>query len=155
MADSQEEAVDGQVVALLVGFALAAHHVSSLHAVFAIEAQRVVLEEYLDVLGLLHAALHHLRSTEEGLAHDHVHLLGQSGQVERLLAGGVATTHYGHRAFAVEETVAGGACRHTHAVVFLLVVEAQVFGRGSCGDDHRVGGYLHAAVGGEDIGPLT
>ena len=76
MADGEEESVDGNVDHLLVGFALAFHQVSTLDTVLTKQSHGVVLKQYLNILGILHALLHHFRGTEERLAHDEVDLLG-------------------------------------------------------------------------------
>ena len=98
-----------------------------------------MLEQHLDLLVVHHTLLHHLRRTQIGLAHDEVHLAGQAGQVGSLFASRVATAHNGHHLLAVEEAVARGTGTHTHAGIFLLVLQAQVLGRGACGDDDGFG----------------
>ena len=82
---------------------------SPLYAVLAKESQRVVLEQNLDILALHHALLHHLRSAQEGLAHNHVDLLAESGQIECILARGISAANDGYGLLAVEESVACGA----------------------------------------------
>ena len=108
MTDGEEEAVDGNVNHLLIGLALALHEMSTLNPVFTEEAQRVVLEQNLDVLTIHHALLHHLRSAQEWLAHNEIDLLADSAQVERILAGRIATAYHGYGLLAIEESVAGG-----------------------------------------------
>ena len=151
MADSEEEAVDSDVVAFLVGLALALHEVSTLHAVLAEESESVVLVENLDLLVLLHALAHHVRCTQVRLAHNHVHLLAETSQIESLLARCVAAAHYGNGALAVEEAVACGTCAHALSVVLLLVVESEIFGTCSGSDDHGVSLNLHARVSCEHV----
>ena len=109
MADGEEESVDLDVDHLFVGLALALHKVGTLDAVLAEEADGVVLKQNLDVLAFADTLLHDLRGAQEGLAHNEVDLLGQSAEVEGVLAGSVATTNDGHRLLAIEESVAGGA----------------------------------------------
>ena len=152
MADGQEEAVDGHVVALFVGLAHALHQMHAFHAVLAIEAHGIVLEQHLDLLVVHHALLHHLRRTQIGLAHDEVHLAGEAGQVGSLFAGRVATAHNGHHLLAVEEAVARGTGAHAHAGIFLLVLQAQVLGRGACGDDEGLGFEYLLVVDGYLVG---
>ena len=127
MANGKEETVNRQVVAFLVCLALALHHVYSFNTVLAIQAKGVVLIEYLYLLVLLDTLFHHVRGTEIRLAHYHVHLLAQSGQIGCFLARGVAATNNGNGLLAIEEAVACGACAHALPVVFLLVVESKIF----------------------------
>lgn len=60
VTDSKEEAVDRQIVFLLVGFALALNEVSTLNTVLAVKAECVVLKQNFYVLSLLYTALHNL-----------------------------------------------------------------------------------------------
>ena len=60
MADSEEETIDRQVVALFVSFALALYEVSTLYTILAIKACGIMLEEDFDILGILYALLHYL-----------------------------------------------------------------------------------------------
>ena len=124
VANGEEEAVDGQVVAFLIGLAFAAHHMGSLHTAFAIEANGVVFEEHFYLLVLEDALLHHIAGAQIGFANDEVYLLAELGKIDGFLAGCVATAHNSHCLLAIEEAVAGGTGRHTHAIVLLLVVEA-------------------------------
>ena len=99
----------------------------------------------------LHTAAHDIGSAQIGFAYDHIDLTAQAGEIDGLLAGCIATAHYGYHLLAVEESVAGGTCRNSLAIVFLLVGKSQVFGTGTRGDDHGVGLYLIAAIGGEAV----
>ena len=56
-----------------------------------------------------------------------------------LFAGGVASTHYGYRFLAVEESVAGCTGAHTHAGIISFIFQTQVFGCGTGRDDDRIG----------------
>ena len=145
MADGQEEAVDGQVVAALVGFALAVHQVRAFYAVFAVQAQRVGFEEHLDFLVLHHAVLHGLRCTQKGLTHDEVDFLGQ---VSGLFAGSVAAAHHSHGLFAVEKAVARGAGTDALTAVFLFIGQTEEACAGTCGNDERL-----ALLGGVVVEP--
>ena len=58
MSDSQEETVDGQVVALFVCLAFSLDEVSTFDTVFSIESQRVVFIENLNLLIAFNALLH-------------------------------------------------------------------------------------------------
>ena len=49
VTDSEEESVDGNVIVLLIGFALALHYMSSLNTVVAEETGDIVFEENLDL----------------------------------------------------------------------------------------------------------
>ena len=109
MADGEEEAVDRQVVFLLVSLALAPYEVSTFQTVVAVETERVGLIEDFYLPVLLHALLHNLCGAEVRLADNHIDLVGQSGEVGGFLTGCVATAHHGHDLLAVEESVAGGA----------------------------------------------
>ena len=154
VADGEEESVDGDVVVLLVGFALALHHVGSLNAVVAEEAGDVVLEENLN-LGVLHdAVLHDLAGAEVVLAHDEVYLAGKTCEVAGLLTSGVATAHYGYHLLAVEEAVASGTGTDTHTGIFLLVLESEVLGRCTCGDDDGLGLNLGTVINSDVEGAL-
>ena len=154
VADGEEEAVDGQIVVTLIGFATSCHQVGTLYAVVAIESFGVVLVEDFYLWIFLDAASHDVGSAEVGLAHNHIDLGAEVGQIGCLFAGGVAAAHYSHHLLAVEEAVAGGASRHTHAVVLLLIGQTQVFGTGAGGYDDGVGLYLSAVVDGHDVGTL-
>lgn len=114
-----------------------------------------MLEQNLDVLGLFHALLHHFRCTQEWLTHNHVDLLCQSGEIQRLLASGVAAAHYGYGLLAIEEPVARGAGRDTLSLVLFLVGKAEVFGRSSCCDNHRVGLDYVPVVGRQRVGSFA
>jgi hypothetical protein len=71
---------------------------------------------------------------------DDVHLLGDVGQVQRLLDGRVAAPDDDDFLAAVEEPVAGGAAAHAAAHERFLGRQAQVLGRGAGGQDQRVAG---------------
>ena len=103
-----------------------------------------MLEEDLDVGMVLHAILHDLGGAQVGLANHEIDLLAEVGQVEGVLTGGVATTDNGRDLLAIEETIADGAGRDTLAGILLLVVETEILGGGSRGDDDRVGRHLRA-----------
>ena len=75
MADGQEETVDGQVVALLIGLTLTPHKMSALHTILAIKAQCVGFVENLDLGVLLHAFAHDVGGAQERFAHNHIDLL--------------------------------------------------------------------------------
>ena len=60
VTNGQEETIDGQVVALLVGLTLALDKVCALNTVLAVQAKGVVLKEHLDILGFHDTFLHHL-----------------------------------------------------------------------------------------------
>ena len=154
MANGKEEAVDGDIHKLLVRFTFAFDQMGAFHAILAIETEDVVLEEDLDVLCGLHTLLHHLRGTEEGLAHNEIHLFGEAAQIEGILTGRISTSYDGYRLLTIEEAIAGGTGRDTLTVVLAFVVESQVLGRGSCGDYHGVGLNLRPVVGSADVGSL-
>ena len=139
MTNGKEETVDGNVEGLLVGFAEMTYQVGTLYTIVAKEPRGVGFEEYLDVLLFLDSLLHDLSSTQERLSHDHIHLLGETCQIESFLAGRVSTAHNSHSTLTIEETVAGGTCRYTLSLILLLVFKSQVFGCGSCGNNDGVG----------------
>ena len=126
MADGEEEAVDLDVEVVFLRCALLAHDVSALHAVLAEEAHGVAFKEDLDVLLVSHPLLHNVGGAEIVLADNEIYLVGESGEVEGLLACGVAATHYSHVFLSIEEAVASGACAHAEASVFLLVGETEI-----------------------------
>ena len=101
VTNSQEESVNLYIYLLFVSLTLALHEMSTFDTILAKETQRVVFEEYLDVLAVHHALLHDLGSTQEGFADNHIHLLGQSAEIERILAGRIAATNDGNRLPAV------------------------------------------------------
>ena len=154
MAYREEEAVYGQVVSFLVRLAHALHQVYSLHAVFAIKPYGVVLEKYLYLGVFGYSALHGVTGAQEGFPHYHVYLGAETGQVGGLFASRVASAHYGHHFLAVEESVTGGAGAHALAHVFALVVESEILGRGSRGDDDGLCLYLFPSVCGQEVGRL-
>ena len=121
----------------LIGFATSCHQVGTLYAVVAIETFGVVLVEDFYLWIFLDAAAHDVSRAEVGLAHNHIDLGSEVGQIGCLFAGGVAAAHYSHHLLAVEEAVAGGA-----------------FGAGAGGYDDGVGLYLSAVVDGHDVGTL-
>ena len=106
----------------------------------------VVVEHHFDVGGVEHPLLHGLRSAQVGLAHDHVDLAADRGQIGGLLAGRVAAADHGHVLLAVEESVARGARADAHAAEFRFRRQAEVFCRCSRGDDERLGLDLRRAV---------
>ena len=122
------DSISFNVTEFLVGFAFAVHKVCTLHLAFARELDRVMLEEHLDLGVVEHTLLHDLRRTQIGFAHDHIHLLAESAEVVGLLAGRVATAHYGHRLLAIEETVARSTGTDALTIVLALVVKAQILG---------------------------
>ena len=125
-----------------------------LDAIVPEEPHRIVLVEDGDTLVLLDALAHDVRGTEVVLAHDHVDLGRQACQVECLLAGGIATTADGDLLATVEEAVTGSTGRDPHTGVLRLILEAEVLGGGTRGDDDRVGLDLYAVAEGDDIGAL-
>ena len=60
VTDGEEEAVDGDVVMLLVSLTLALNDVSTLYAVLTEEPLGIVLIENLNLLVVLHALLHNV-----------------------------------------------------------------------------------------------
>ena len=126
MTDGEEEAVNRNIIMTLVGFAFALHQMNTLYPVLTIETDGIMLEENLDVLRIHHPFLHHLRGTEEGFTNNQIHFLTQTRQVERILAGRIATTHHGCHLLTIEEAVASGTGRDTLTTVFLLIGQAQV-----------------------------
>ena len=106
----------------------------------------VVVEHHFDIGGVEHPLLHGLRSAQVGLAHDHVDLAADRGQIGGLLAGRVAAADHGHVLLAVEESVARGARADAHAAEFRFRRQAEVFCRCSRGDDERLGLDLRRAV---------
>ena len=57
-------------------------------------------------------------------------------KVERLLNRGIATSDYGDRLVSIEESIAGGACRHALAFVGVLRIQTKVL-RGSAGGNNQ------------------
>ena len=103
-------AVDLDVNLLLVCLAATLHEMCAFYTVLTVESDSVVLKEHLDVLSVHHSLLHHLRGSEEWLAHDEIYLLCQTGEIEGILTGCVATAHNGNSLLAIEESVACGTC---------------------------------------------
>jgi hypothetical protein len=66
-------------------------------------------------------------------------LLGEVGEEQRLLDGGVAAAQHHHLLAAVEEAVAGGAGRDAEALELLLGGQAQPLGLGAGADDQGLG----------------
>ena len=154
VTNSQEETVNLDIYQLFVGLTLALYEMSTFDTILAKETQRVVFEEYLDVLAVHHALLHDLGGTQEGLADNHIHLLGQSAEIERILAGRIAATNDGNRLLAIEETVARSTGTDALTIVFALVVKTQILGRGSCGNDDGIGLQFATSVVPGFIGTL-
>ena len=90
--------------------------------------------------------LRHLRRAQIVLAHNQIHLRGQSAKIQSLLAGGVAAAHHGHCASAIEKTVARGARAHAHSGILLLVGQAQIARRRARAYYHGVGRELGLVV---------
>ena len=126
MTDGEEEAVNRNIIMTLVGFAFALYQMDTLYPVLTIETDGIMLKEDLDVLGVHHPFLHHLRGSEEGLTYNQIHLLTQTRQVECILAGRITTAHHGSHLLTIEEAVASGTGRDTLTTVFLLIGQAQV-----------------------------
>ena len=154
MTDGKEETVNGQVIAFLIGLSESFDHMGTLHAILAIESERIMLEKHFNLLVLHDPFLHHVTGTQERFAHNHIDFLAELGKVDGFLAGSVTASHHGHGLLTIEEPVAGGTGRNAHSVVFLLVVETKILRTGTRGDDDRVGLHLFATVGGKYIGTL-
>ena len=92
------------------------------------------------------ALLHRLRGAQIGLAHNHVDLAAERGEVGGLLAGRVAAADHRHILLAVEEAVARGAGAHAHPPEARLRRKAQVLGRGARRDNQRLGPELLLSV---------
>ena len=154
MTNSQEESVNLYIYQLFVSLTLAFYEMSTFDTVLAKETQRIVFEEYLDIFAIHHALLHDLGSTQEGFADNHIHLLGQSAEVEGIFAGSITATNNSNRLLAIEETVARSTGADALTVVFALVVKTQILGRGSCGNDDSVGLQFTTCVVPRLIGTL-
>ncbi len=79
---------------------------------------------------------------------------GDVAQVQSLLHGGIAAADDRDGFAAIEESIAGGAGRHTLAPECLLGRQAQVLCGGACGDDQRIAGVL-AVVAGQPKRPVA
>ena len=79
VTDGEEEAIDGDVHLLLIGFAFSLHKMRTLHTAFAKEPDGVVLKQHGDVRRVHHTLLHHLRGAEVGLADDEVDVCREAG----------------------------------------------------------------------------
>ena len=91
----------------------------------------------------------------EGIAAMHQgDLLGDVGQIQCFLDGGVAATDHGHVLVAIEETVTGGAGGYTLAHEGFFGGQADVTGRRASGDDQRIAG-VSALVAGQNEGALV
>ena len=112
----------------------------------------VVLEQNLDVGGVLHALLHSLRRTQIGLANDQIDLTAQTCQVGCLLARGVAATDNSHVLLAVEEAVAGSARADAHTLEALLRGQTEILRGCTCADDNALSLNLLVAVDGDHEG---
>ena len=75
---------------------------------------------------------------------DHVHLLGELGQEERLLSGRVPAAHDGDRLVTVERAVARGAPGDAPPGELALAGHAQLLGHGAGREDDRAGAVLLA-----------
>ena len=73
-------------------------------------------------------------------------------QIRGFLTSSVTATDHGNDFLAIEETVAGGTGADTLTVVFLFIVQPQIFGTGTGSDDDRVGFEFIIAVGRQPIG---
>ena len=151
MADSEEESVYSYVVMSLVCLALALNEVCTLNAILAKETLGVMLVEYFDLVVVLNALAHNVRSTQIRLAYNHVHLLAQTCQIESLFTSSVATAYYGYSALAIEESVACGAGAHALTVVLLLVVQTKILGAGTCCYDYCISLNLHSSISSEHV----
>ena len=135
----------------LVCLALALNEVCTLNAVLAKETFGVVLVEYFDLLVVLNALAHNVRSTQIRLAYNHVHLLAQTCQVESLLASCITTAYNGNRTLAIEESVACGAGAHALTVILLLVVQTKILGTGTGCYDYCISLNLDSRISGEHV----
>ena len=73
-------------------------------------------------------------------------LVGEVGEEQGFLHGGVATADYRDLFAAIEEAVAGGTGRHAKALEGAFAGDAQPVGASAGGDYQRIGGVDVAAV---------
>jgi hypothetical protein len=92
------------------------------------------------------AVLQDLLGAELVTAVNHGDGLGEVGQEQGFLDGGVAAADHHDLLAAIEEAVAGGAGRDAEALILSLGGQAQPFGLGAGGDDDRLGQDLGARV---------
>ena len=95
------------------------------------------------------AGLQDLLGAEIVAPMDERHLVGEVGQEERVLDGGIAAADHHDLAVAVEEAVAGGAGGDAEAAKALLGGYVQPLGHGAGRQDHRLGGVGRAGVADE------
>ena len=77
MADCQEESIDRNIHHLLIGLSLTLHQVGTLYPILSKQTDRVVLEKHGDLGIVQHPLLHHLGSTQIGLAHNQIDQLNR------------------------------------------------------------------------------
>ncbi len=65
-------------------------------------------------------------------------VLGDVGQIQGFLHGGITATHHSDILAAIEESVAGGAAGNTSSHEGFLGRQAEILCRGAGGDDQRV-----------------
>ena len=138
MTDGKEETIYCYVISFFIRLAFSLYHMCAFHSVFTEKAHSVVLEQHFYLLMIEHTVLHDLGSAQIRFAHNEVNLLCQTCQIDSLLARGISAAHYCHCLVAIEESVASGACADSHARIFFLIVQSQIFGRCACGNDYRV-----------------
>ncbi len=92
------------------------------------------------------AVLQDLLGAELVAAVNHGDGLGEVGQEQGFLDGGVAAADHHHLLAAVEEAVAGGAGRDAEALIGGLRLQSQPFGLGAGGNDDRLGQDFRARI---------
>ena len=146
MPNSQEEAIDRQIIFAFVGFALAVHHMSAFHASIAVQAQRIRFEKHFNLFVVQHPILHRLGSPQVRFTHNHVYFRCQTSQIRCLLASRIAATHDSYHFLAIEEPITSGTSRHTKPLILRFIGQSEILRRCTGSNDQRIGQYFALIV---------
>ena len=124
---------------------------STFHAILSVKSNGVVFKKNFNLFVFVHPTSHHVACAEIRLANNHINLLTQLSQIQGFLTCRITTANYGYGLLAIEETVAGGTCRNALAIVFLLIIQSQILGAGSRGNDNTISLYFYPSVRSDDI----
>ena len=74
MTNSEEEAVDRQIIRSFIAFALAIDDMCTLYSMLSVESKRVGFVENLNVVSCLNTAFHCFGSAQIGFSYYHIDL---------------------------------------------------------------------------------
>ena len=140
MADGDEDTLDSN---LRQSIGLDVTHPNAGDAQRVLSAQDLIQDAVpygFDLVVLEKAVLEDFFRAQLVAAVHQIHMAGEIGQKQGFLDRRVAAADDGHRFFAEEKSVAGGAGRDPETGEFLLAVQAQPAGAGAGGDNQGIAG---------------